>query len=356
MTILKVKSQPFPASAYTFGEPNQPVVIVKDKALLMDTDKSVLLDGDVEVLLDLLPKPHIHMHFTNQKHLTDIERVELLKSLEAVEFFLELKNNKRQFKVYSKRVSLSNEGISLVLASYSEPMIGIGDNTTEIHHIVFHLFNFKDILGMSRTTEERTEEAGRAFYCIHHVNLKTDNWVVELRSLVESGSNFKKLEKEGGYGLTHIGRLKKIDDKTFSGREAEEMLAALGLFFSFAKGVWCKPICAVGFDSFNNRVWESWSYPKQSWSDPTSWFNRSHPEQLDNLLSGFVNRLADMDLGNSFRESIYWYLNANDPNQAAEIGIILTQCAIELLSFEFSTKERTLINVEGFMKLEASKN
>ena len=67
MTILKVKSQSFPAPAYTFGEPNQPVVIVKDKALLMDTDKSVLLDGDVEVLLDLLPKPHIHMHFTNQK-------------------------------------------------------------------------------------------------------------------------------------------------------------------------------------------------------------------------------------------------------------------------------------------------
>lgn len=337
-------------------EPNQPVIIVKDKALLMDTDMSVLLDGDVEVRLDLLPNPHIHMHFTNQKHLTDIEQVKLLKSLEAVEFFIKLGSNEREFKVYSKRVSLSNEGSSLILASYSEPIIGFGDNTTEIHHIVFHLFNFKDILGMSSTIEERTEETGRAFYRIHHVNLKTDNWVIELRSVVESGRNFKKLENEGGYGLTHIGCLKKIDDKTFSGREAEEMLADLGLFFSFAKGVFCKPICAVGFDSFNNRVWESWSSPKKSWSNPTSWFNKFHPEQLENLFSGFIDRLTDTDLGKSFRESIYWYLNANDPNQAAETRIILTQCALELLSFVYLTQKLKSITVKEFKRNAAAKN
>jgi len=348
MIKQNVKNQFFPA--YTFGEPNQPAVIANDKALLMDTNGTVLLDGDVEVRLDLLPSPHIRFYFTNHEKLGDIERARLINSLRSAEL-LELTNHERRIKVYPNNVHLSaSSGSSLILGADSQTIIGVGENTTEIHHIVFHLFNFKEILGMSFTDEERDTTT----YVIHHVNLKTDNWVVELRSLVESDSNFKKLKNEGGYGLTHIGYLKKTSDDLFSGREAEEMLNDLGLFFSFAKGTWCNPICAVGFDSSDNRVWESWSSPKESWSYTTSWFNTLHPEQLDNLFSGFLNRLAEKNWSDSFRECIYWYLNVNIPTQAAETGIILTQCANELLSFEYSTKERTLINVEGFTKLEAS--
>lgn len=128
----------------------------------------------------------------------------------------------------------ASSGYSLVLFTDSEPIIGIGDDTTEIHHIVFHLFNFKEIFGMSTTTEKINTDIGTNIYPIYHVSLKTDNWTVELRSLVESNDNFKKLKNEGGYGLTHICYLKKIDDNIFSGREAKEILDDLGLFFSFA--------------------------------------------------------------------------------------------------------------------------
>jgi len=70
------------------------------------------------------------------------------------------------------------------------------------------------------------------------------------------------------YRLTHIGGIKKADGTAFSGKDAHECLKALRFFLSFAKGGWCEPICAAGFDVSGSRVWESWSSPKEPWHAP----------------------------------------------------------------------------------------
>ena len=136
MVNLNIKDQFVPA--YTFGEPNQPVAIAKDEALLMDTNGTVILDGDVEVRLDLLPDPDINMYFTTKERLEDSEGKKLLNSLIPYGL-LKLTNNERQIKVYPRNIRLpASGGYSLVLFTDSEPIIGVGDDTTEIHHIVFH--------------------------------------------------------------------------------------------------------------------------------------------------------------------------------------------------------------------------
>jgi hypothetical protein len=89
---------------------------------------------------------------------------------------------------------------------------------------------------------------------IEHVDLVCDKWKVELKSLQLTRENLKLIKEEGGYRLTHICGIQRIDGALFPGKDAIECLHALCLFLSFAKGGWCEPTCAVGFDSSGKRV------------------------------------------------------------------------------------------------------
>jgi len=64
-------------------------------------------------------------------------------------------------------------------------------------------------------------------------------------------------------------------------------------------------------------------------------------------------RWADEKWKSTFREVIYWYLNSNRYREI-DTGIILTQTAIERLSFDYVVKERRLLEAEGFKTLRAS--
>jgi hypothetical protein len=53
-------------------------------------------------------------------------------------------------------------------------------------------------------------------------------------------------------------------------------------------------------------------------------------------------------------EVIYWYLNSHHSSRGIDAGIILTQAAIERFSYEYSVKDRKLIEANGFKDLRAS--
>jgi hypothetical protein len=306
---------------FPFGEPNQSTVIAKDQVLIKDSNDTVLSTVNAEIRLDLVPRPRIRVHTTNMEELDYPERLELAWMLRTEELFsLELKNHKKHIKAFVTTCHLSNpKELSLIFSPYSEPIVGIGNDDTQMQYVVFHLFNFKKIL------------ANRGSYS-KHVNLEANNWVVELKSLAESDSIFKKLRSEGGYGLTHVGCLRKKDNTPISGKEARDMLDMLYYFFSFAKGTWCNPVCAVGFNS-SDRVWESWSSPEEpGFSRPSSWFDEHHSEQLENVFPGFMNKWNDEDWNDTLQKVIYWYMVAN--TSRIDAGIILAQSALERLSSE----------------------
>jgi len=56
----------------------------------------------------------------------------------------------------------------------------------------------------------------------------------------------------------------------------------------------------------------------------------------------------------AFRDVIYWYLNSNFSPRGIDAGIILTQAAIERLSFEYSVRSKKLRTMEDFKNLRAS--
>jgi len=232
----------------------------------------------------------------------------------------------------------------------SEPINGIGNDSTQMTFLIFHLFNFIDLSGTRRSNERD----GATMHPIEHVDLICDEWNIELKSLPSTRGNIKTLKEEGGYRLTHVGGIKKADGISFTGKEATDCLQAVRFFLSLAKGGWCEPICAVGFDTSDSRVWESWSSPREPWHVPFTWFDARNGIQLASLFPGFMEKWKNSDWSEALHEVIYWYLNANFSSRGIDAGIILTQAAIERLSFEYAVKDKRLLTANGFKDLWAS--
>jgi len=331
--------QPF----YDFAQPNKSILLGQTKASL--TIKGTVVEVDAEVHLELLPRARIEVRGALPESMGFI-------NLDSIENLTIARRNVPGFLI---RAPFHLPGGSkFVWVLKTEPTIACGTAETEIVSVVFQYFNYKDFHGTRRSTEE----TDTGCVAIYHVDLKASGWDVEIKSLSTTPDTFKTLRETGGYGLTHIGCLKKEDNSNFDGKSAGEMLTALRFFLSFSKGMWCNPCLAVGFDDKENRVWEAWYSPQGGWAEPSSWFDPHHCDQLANLFPGFMARWENKDWQEALQEVIYWYLSSNCSTLGRGIGIdagiILTQAAIERLSFEYAVRHKRLIEAEGFRNLRAS--
>jgi len=304
--------------------------------------------GDGEVRLDLLPRANIHLY----GYFSGVSVKDAMETSIGQKEISSFSINGHQIEGFrlSSGGDTAAQQYNIKWCPKSQPVMGVGDDTTQMNHAVFHLFNFVDLFGTRRSTEQ----SGTARHAIEHVDLACYEWNIELKSLLSTREDIKKLKQEGGYRLTHIGDIKKADQTLFTGKDAAECLHALRFFLSFAKAGWCEPICVVGFDTSGNRVWESWSSPRDPWQNPLSWFDSHNGSQISSLFSGFMKRWANDDWREALHEVIYWYLNGNFSSRGIDAGIILTQAAIERLSYEYSVKEKKLLTLKGFKDLWAS--
>jgi hypothetical protein len=334
---------------YEFLKPNESVLVKKIKASVSVRGK--IYEEDAEVYLDFLPRAKIHIY-------ASIPQMVLLKDIET----LAIAGKDIPGFATGATFSSSEGKAEIVWCPKMEPVIGYGDQNTQMVTVVFHLFNYIDFFG-NRNSMEQTEKESHGTKCviqhsIRHLDIKTDGWDVELKTLKTSADTFKILTETGGYCLTHVGRLQKEDRTSFDGKTAEELLTALHFFLSFSRGMWCNPCLAVGFDDKENRVWETWASPRGHWGSPSSWFDPHHCEQLANLFPGFMAKWGNEDWREALQEVIYWYLNSNCSSLGIGIGIgagiILTQTAIERLSFEYAVRHKKLVGADGFKDLRAS--
>lgn len=121
---------------------------------------------------------------------------------------------------------------------------------------------------------------------------------------------------------------------------------------TFVRGTWCDPVCATGFDSTGTSVWKAISAPRSVSHAVHSWFDSVHPEQITELFPLFLNRWQSSDDWEScLQEVIYWYANANNTAggvPSIDVSILLSQAALERLSYQFAVIDRRLISAEGF--------
>lgn len=331
---------------YDFENSNSKTLIYSSKSNIDINGKEY--HGHGEIFLELFPRAGIYAY----GYFSDIPVGESLGIVLGQVNISSFSINNQQLNGFrlSSGGNAASQTFNIKWCPSSEPVEIIGSDNTDISYVIFHIFNFVDLLGTRITNESSATTKHR----IEHVDLDCDDWNVELKSLLATRKNINKLKEEGGYKITHIGKIKNKIEPTFSGKSAKQILHSLRYFLSFAKGGWCEPVCAVGFDDDHNVVWQSWSSPREPWHSPLSWFDPHNSSQLVKLFPEFMAKCKDDDWSKSLHEVIYWYLNANYSSRGVDAGIILTQAAIEKLSYEYVVKEKRLITPKGFKDLWAS--
>lgn len=320
-----------------------------DKVLLHKGQAEIELEGqsfkgECEVIFRYLPRPGIYF-YNEFKNIPSRKAIRFISSFEIKGPF---KFNGQDIEGFSMAYggdALKGE-ISFEWCPSSEPLCLIGDNSTKIKKVVFHLFNFLNFKGTYFSRDE-----GKL---IDHVYMNSNEWKLSLQSLKTTKKEITALKVKGGYRLTHICVVERPDESFFNGEEAYNLLDYLVEFFSFANGYSCKPICPVGFDENDNRVWELWSSPKEFYIYTPSWFDIKHSSQIEDFFPLFFKKINNNDWKDALLEIIYWYQNANISTRGLEAGIILTQAALERLAYEYCVKDKHLKKDKDFKNLWAS--
>jgi hypothetical protein len=192
--------------------------------------------------------------------------------------------------------------------------------------VLFHVLNFPDYIGTVIADPSGGMRTGRA-------EAAFGGWDVTLDNLAETKALREQLRVDGGYAITHVGQLRRGDGSPFTARSVVRVRDDLGLALSFARGGFSYPLLMVGRSPAGVSMWERWDDPEQSPSVyRMSWFDPVVPDTIPRLIPGFMARCGDSTWTEPMRRATILYLDANQ-HPRVEVGIVLAQVALELLSW-----------------------
>lgn len=209
-----------------------------------------------------------------------------------------------------------------------------------IHAALFHLLNFPDYVGnvIAGATGRR---AGRA-------EAQFGGWHVTLDNLAETKDLRAQLRLDGGYGITHVGLLRRANGDPFTARSLARARDELGLALSFARGGWSHPTLLVGKDRKGTTIWERWDDLVQSpFVYRHSWMDATAPGSLPALVPGFIARCRYGVWREPMRRATVLYVDANQQSRV-EVGIVLAQVALELLAWALLVLDQQLVSRHDF--------
>ncbi|MBD2491989.1 hypothetical protein [Aulosira sp. FACHB-615] len=322
---------------YWTEKPNESIQLYKGLLEIIQGDTAY--EGEGSIFFEWLPSPSINFYFSTQGEFTyqlslDKARLKLLETEIIVE-------------VYILSVPIIFDEKLEISGYLSEPTL-LGSGQT-LRSVTFHLSNFHSFIG----TQVRRKNS----ICSDRLLLKVDGWSIYIDKLESLTEIIKSLKSQGGYAITHVGKIERSDQKTFSSKEAEEILEILHWFLSFCRGFRISPILLVGQNSSGKKVWEKWHSNQliSPWKIVDSWFIDLHSlntQNINELFAGFLTLWKTDTWNDAIRLAIHWYLESNAQAGAVQGSIILLQAAFELLAGTLLLEDKK-ITEEAFNKLKA---
>jgi len=312
---------------YETATVNQSIVLYTGPFEVLQDGTSVTGEGVVR--LEWLPTPQIRFHATGipvstSLHLGDIE--------------IRIPNEQPVARALLSSLELAGESGVMHWhrkISGSIRSLQVGGGST-ISACLFHLPNFHDYLGTSV--------------------LEAQDWVITVDRAPSADETFhKSLRSLAGYGITHIGKIQKVNGEVFRYADARELLGYLAYFLSFCRGNWVAPLLPVGIDTDGTRQWEEWrDWPVGRWENVQTWFNLFSSKCVSNPFAGCLRRLKSDTWGEPVRLSIWWYISSNTRAGGLEGSLVLSQAAFELLSWTYLVEDSKVLSKRGFEDLPAS--
>ena len=226
-------------------------------------------------------------------------------------------------------------------------------SSKKIFAVTFHIFNFPEFFGIQDYSITVGEGSRPSFKRCGRIVLSAGGWNITIAATEMTGELCEALRGQGGFVITHMGKVEREDGSTFSGEKLEHLLRCLHYFLSFALGRRTGPSLPIGFDKAGTRIFEQWGLPFTAagpWSGSLSWFDCHHAEVLSQVFPGFL-ALWKSDLWmNALTKALYWYLAANERGTGigVDAGLIPAQAALEVLAWTYCVMDRKMISERAF--------
>ena len=307
------------------------------------------LSGSAQVKLDLVPSPNVYVYCRFDRVDMTSQVAAKIQSNPAAISCLEIDGFRLDGFGLKSTLSLGDQTLDVKWCPSEGRITARGDKTTTMQRVMSYLFNL-DFPGHPGPSCYNDQGSHRTEY----IDLESDIWKIRIKSHPSMREHQEILRQEGGFRVTHVAEVRKIDGSHLSGEEAEDMLNALRLFLCFAKGTQCDPTYPYGIDDSGEVVWSQWSSPREWERSPLSWFERTDLGSLPVLFRGFMERWLAESWRDALTDCIWWYANANSSSRGIDVGIVSAQTAIERLSHEYCVYERKLIGTQGFKAVPAA--
>ena len=128
--------------------------------------------GDGEVRLDLLPRAGINLY----GYFSCVSPMDTLVTSIGQKEISSFSIDGRQIKGFLKSSgsNVTDQKYNIKWCPGSEPVVGVGDDSTQMSRVVFHLFNFVEFFGTRRSKEKN----GKTIHGIWHLDLTCNEWEV----------------------------------------------------------------------------------------------------------------------------------------------------------------------------------
>lgn len=182
-----------------------------------------------------------------------------------------------------------------------------------------------------------------------------DNWHIVLACL-DYFALEDKLDAQGGYGITHICKIERLDDQSFDLDKGYEIVDAFIYYLSFVRGMWVAPLLVSGFDSNGNQILEEWRTPKikaDSWQSTGYSWTTNDSTEIVRFFPGFMQKWQDSIWKEVVQNAIQWYIESfRNNNGYYNTSIVLIQAALEKLAWTY-LKTNECVTSDGFNGLKA---
>ena len=225
------------------------------------------------------------------------------------------------------------------------PQIGQALATEKLR---FEVANFHPFIGASI----RYESEGGIRIGAHRLKFDGADWELTIDGLQDYYERTR--QADGRLEIGHTGEIQRSDGGTLDPDEIDQVLSALFFFLSFARGIWCAPIFPRG-EVAGGTAWERYaSWRTSPWKQVSSWFPRNDAEDACALWAGYTKRWNDPNWQYPLQIAIHWYIEANGNAGAIEGSIVLTQTALELLSWAVVVEDEKKFSSINFDRLSAA--
>jgi len=331
---------------YLGHHPNQPIQLYQGFAELIKDEQ--VIEGQATVSFGWFPSPCVKFEFI---HFTETQ-------MDWNDITLKLTEIGISAKVRISETTTNCGNNRCVMSGYPCEAIVKG-NSQELTSLVFHLpnfpfFNISNTWRMSEEEEEEELEGWLQWVFEGQFVFQTGDWRIVLATLPNSFDIHELLQSQGGYSLTHICKLERLDRTPFSMNDARDRLEAFSYYLSFARGLWLAPMLIAGFDAEGTQVFEEWSACRaDSWQNTYTWFDTDSTELVE-AFPGFLRRWQDKNWRELVQDSIHWYVESKKQAGGVNGAIVLQQTALERLAWVLLVQDKCSLSQNGFQKLPAA--